>query len=249
VLQLFQTMPDPEVLLALEPEELAAKMIFLIRQREGTSMFNVGSLRNELWTKNLGQPLYPVNRKTEIDLAIAEALAWLEVQGLIVSADSANGPNGWRHFSRRARRFESEADVDQFLIARRLPRDVLHPRVANAVWQEFIRGQYDVAVFQAMKAVEVAVREAGRMPSSLLGVKLMRAAFNPKDGPLTDSNAEEGEKVARMELFAGAIGSYKNPHSHRDVSVDDPGEAIEIVLLATHLLRIVDAREKARQPS
>jgi uncharacterized protein (TIGR02391 family) len=246
MIQLFQTMPDPDALLALEPEELAAKMIFLIRRRDGTDMFNVGSLRNELWTQNLGQPLYPMNRKREIDLAIAEALAWLEAQGLIVPADSANGPNGWRHFSRRAARFESEADVDQFMIARRLPRDALHPRVANVVWQEFIRGQYDVAVLQVMKAVEVAVREAAGMPSSLLGVKLMRSAFNPKDGPLTDPNAEEGEKVARMELFAGAIGSYKNPHSHRDVKLEHAAEAIEIVLFGSHLLRIVDARVAER---
>ena len=33
MLQLRQTIPDPDVLLALEPEELAAKLLFLIRNR------------------------------------------------------------------------------------------------------------------------------------------------------------------------------------------------------------------------
>jgi uncharacterized protein (TIGR02391 family) len=109
-----------------------------------------------------------------------------------------------------------------------------------------MRSEFDVAVFQAMKAVEVATREAAGLPNDLIGVKLMRKAFDPKDGPLADMEAGESEKEARSALFAGAIGSYKNPHSHHDVELTDPTEAAEIVMLANHLLRIVDARKKAR---
>lgn len=109
-----------------------------------------------------------------------------------------------------------------------------------------MRGEFDGAAFQAMKTVEVLVREASGLGDSLFGVKLMREVFRD-NGPLADMSAEAGERQGRMELFAGAIASYKNPHSHRDVNLDDPHEALEIILLANHLLRIVDARARARE--
>ena len=52
------------------------------------------------------------------------------------------------------------------------------------------------------------------------------------------------EREARAHLFAGTIGSYKNAHSHRDVNIQDPDQAYELVMLANHLLRIVDQRAK-----
>jgi uncharacterized protein (TIGR02391 family) len=244
--ELIQAIPDVDVLLALEPEELGAKMLFLLKKRR-ERMFFPTTLVTEMWIERHGHPEYPRNRMEDISLAITEALAWLQAQGLIVPAPDDNGRNGWMVLSRRARKFQDDAEFANFATARLLDKAMLHPRLRDRTWNAFMRGEFDVAVFQAMKAVEVAVREAGGFNDGDLGTDLMRAAFHVDRGPLTDMKAEPGEREARSHLFAGAIGSYKNPNSHRDVQFSDPREAVEIVMLANHLLSIVDARMNARE--
>lgn len=243
--------PEIDTLLALSPEEFGAHILSILKKRDPNNNGQMTIRGNEeegaFRQSYNGEKRYPLEAKAKFILAFTEAWAWLEAQGLLVPAPSVNGQNGYRVLSRRARNFQNQADVARFAVARLLPRESLNPQIAQTVWSAFMRGEYDVAVFQAMKGVEIAVRDAGGYGNSTLGTDLVRKAFHPEDGPLTDRRAEKSEREARMNLFAGAIGSYKNPHSHRDVQVNDPSEALEIVLLANHLLRIVDARKIARQ--
>lgn len=239
-----EALQDVDYLLDLSTEELASLVFYFARRQSRNGLLHLGNFQSSLFTSNIGGHKYST-RNSEIELAISEAWSWLEVQGLLVPAPGLNGANGFRVPSRKAAQLKSDEDVRKYAKSRRIDRGILNPRIAETVWSAFMRSEFDVAAFQAMKAVEVAVREASGFGPSEIGVALMRKAFHEDTGPLTDLAAEKSERIARSALFSGAIGSYKNPHSHRDVDIQEADEAWEIVLLANHLLRIVDQRKAA----
>ncbi len=241
--------PEAEILLALEPDELRLRIVQVLGSMQAYEQKpGLGSFINIVF----GNPQRPNSKysghpRSGIEEAIREAWAWLEGQGFLLPdpqyIDRGAGP---RVLSRRAARPARDPDPRLALGARRLHKDALHPTIREDVWALYHRGKYDTAVFEAMKAVEVAVREAAGLAAKDIGYSLMRTAFDVTAGALTDTEAEPAERQARSDLFAGAIGSYKNPHSHRNVALDDPDEAAEIIMPANHLLRIVDARREAR---
>ena len=120
------------------------------------------------------------------------------------------------------------------------------PMIPQNVWSSFSQRAYGSAVFEAFKQVEIAVRETGGYEATDYGTDLMRKAFHIDNGNLMDENQPPAEKQARSDLFAGAIGAYKNPGSHRDVDFTAE-EAVELIVLASYLLRIVDSRSQSEE--
>lgn len=172
---------------------------------------------------------------------ISDALAWIESRGLIGPIGSGDS---WRRVTTLGREVAEDGKALFKLFAADRLSGKLDPFLESKVRLTFASGDYETAAFTAMKQVEVAVRRAGGFENSLIGVPLMRQAFARDGGPLTDPDAEPGERVATMELFAGSIGAFKNPSSHRSVDFDDPTEAAEIIQLADLLLRIVRRAER-----
>jgi uncharacterized protein (TIGR02391 family) len=169
---------------------------------------------------------------------LSEAMNWLIAQGLIAHDNPGQSMSPQSIFVTRAGKRVLSEGIAGVSAATRLNVD-LHKRLAR-VRTQFLIGEYELAAFAAMREVEIRVRELAKADNSLVGVKLMRTAFKPEGGPLADPELDAGERVGMMELFAGAIGIFKNPPSHRQVDYDDPTEASEIIMLADLLMRMLD---------
>lgn len=234
--------PPIDTALALEPEELAPPLLeCLCRYEERPSdsgMLNRYNFTLRHTFKDYCDPGY----YEEIAKAVTEAWVWLQSEGLIAPRPGESSGN-WFYVTSRGKKFRESGDVKKFKAVNLLPHKILDVQLANKVSAPYLRGDYESAVFEAFKEVEIRVRQVARFSPHDLGVKMMRRAFKQEDGILTDKEQLPAEQQGIADLFAGAIGSFKNPSSHRDVSFSDPLEAAELILLADLLIRIAEKRK------
>jgi uncharacterized protein (TIGR02391 family) len=172
--------------------------------------------------------------------AISEAMGWLRSQGMLArtpgnNADAAIFVTRWGHEALGKNAAEIRA-VSRLQVG-------LHAALERKVRRQFLLGEYENAIFVAMKAVEVRVRDLGGFGHEITGVDLMTRAFK-SGGPLADPAAPPGEVDGTMMLFRGAYAVLRNPSGHREVSFDDVAEASEAVMTASLLMRMLDKIEK-----
>ena len=232
---IYELIPDHETLLNLEVDELAGIVLEYLHSFPS-------SKSNYLNFKYLTSPHilkeYPNEHHVQITRALMEAWTWLKNEGFIVPIPGSDIDHVC--ITKKGENVKDEGSLESYRKVNLLPKKLLHPVIEQKVYHLFLRGDYDIAILQAYKEVEVAVRDADGNTEKY-GTDLMRQAFDKDDGSLTDQNQPKPEREATAHLFAGAIGLYKNPHSHRNVPVTAE-EAVEIIMFASHLLRIVDSR-------
>lgn len=235
-MQLKQFFPTHVELEQATQRAVAGAVLKLLHHRYGeTGTFNIRNVLIEV------RATYETH-SWECARAASEALTWLASQSLICQAPDSD--LGWCNLSRSGLQAATTSDFEHWSAERELPASMLHPAIVRECMDSFRLGKFDTAVFEAFKTLEVAIRSHAGFDASTYGVDMVRKAFHPDTGPLRDVAATRAEQEALQHLMAGAIGSYKNPHSHRKVDIE-AAEAREMLILASHLLRIAELRSLA----
>lgn len=126
-----------------------------------------------------------------------------------------------------------------------MPETYIHPEIAKKSFPLLNSGQFESAVMQAFKTIETTIRKLIGAKPEEVGVALIRRAFNPDQGPLTNVKLPKAEREAFSNYIAGAFGYYKNPCSHRNVEMDFVS-AFERIFVASDLLKTVENSKSAR---
>ena len=192
--------------------------------------------------------------------------------GLLIKVESAiwssfSGPDdlgGWKcTINRRIRHFRGVSTIEQYLEKRDIPMTItsqptmptsqnsiivskdelqLHPDIRSKCWDLYTDGNYDEAILNATKALEVAVRTKANLPQSCVGVDVINTAFSLKK-PLLCYSKIDAEQEGMMSLLRGIIQVFKNPQSHCFVGVQDKSECLRVLLMCSNLLSVVDSAE------
>jgi len=125
------------------------------------------------------------NAHEPVGRALAEAMAWLRGHAFIARTPGQSSsdaifvtPRGHEALRRGFATVRAAAALEHGL----------HPLLVQRVRRQFLLGEYEQAVFVAMKAVEVRVRSLSKLGDAMVGVPLMTQAFR-EGGLLVDPDA------------------------------------------------------------
>ncbi len=125
----------------------------------------------------------------------------------------------------------------------------IHPKIQDIVKPLFFNSLFSEAVLKAFIELNDIIKQDYKLISNteLDGDKLMRTVFtiNNPIFHLTDLSTQNGRDIQQgyMDLFAGSIKGIRNPKAHKNIKIESI-EALEKIILASHLLKVYDNRIK-----
>ena len=152
---------------------------------------------------------------------------------------AARDSNGFVYITRRGKRYASVEEMKIYMVERYLSLDVLNPDLRRKIYSDFLKGEFDSAAFKALKLVEVRAREIGGLSSDVHGKGVFQELFSPECTQTLPDDYSEKDRGNIINLFRASYELYRNPSGHRDIDMKVE-EAVEIIMLANHLLRILD---------
>lgn len=160
----------------------------------------------------------------------------------------------------KARRLQEEIDASSGMLPRnsaeRQPSvDIFDQLVTDKALKKTVEklyrdGHHARAVEEAYKFIDNLVKKSAKQSdTNLTGSKLMTTVFNGNTPILKinagESASERDEQIGYMQIFSGCMTGIRNPRAHECDWEDSEQRALQLLVLANHLVERIRLSEKA----
>ncbi len=172
----------------------------------------------------------------------SEAVAWLLSHGLLAEDASVTVGPGSLFPTRLGHEIAKTFGPGSAAAAVRVI-ELMPTAISARIIPELSRGDYDVAIATAFKAIEVRMRERAGLSTHDFGSRLARKFFQRVASTALQQSQRHGDLSDEEHLFVGALGLYRDRAVHEAPHIDSLPYALEVIVIAGHLLRIVEAAD------
>lgn len=143
---------------------------------------------------------------------------------------------------------ETSGSRDRNAVLLRFDEAIDREAIRSASRELFRDGYYTQSVEEAFKCLNNTVKDKSGLTDQD-GFGLMQNAFSA-NSPVLKLNdfvtsSEKNEQLGYMNIFAGAMAGIRNPRAHEHGIDDQPEIALELLILANHLMRRLEESTKA----
>jgi uncharacterized protein (TIGR02391 family) len=119
----------------------------------------------------------------------------------------------------------------------------LHLKIRKVSSKLFLDGHYSQAIFETVKILEKEIKSKSGIKDKS-GTTLVNLAFNKEHPIIWIVEGNESWQIDEREgfrfLFMGAFTGIKNPKSHDNPDLSDPGKALEYLSFISLLMKRLD---------